>query len=222
MSFKEKKMLECIKFGEQKIRTIQVGDDCFVSIKKIGEALDMTHTNFKALVQNHLPEHLRMSRSYIGLDISYERSKIFTTIAGACRLILASKHPDRFEVLDFLLDRHDQLQDELWKVTKVEPPTLDDSVPEGEKRDFLYFIYELGEPFTHKNVEYNYMCVCRRRRDMKRHVKTLKKTHPNSRLILKLVNDPIRLWEQMRSIQCHRNYFRINRGHHHIFTTSKD
>ena len=88
-------MLECIKFGGKKIRTIQIRD---VSVKKIGEAFEMTQANFKALVQNHLPEHLRLSQSYIGLDISYERSKVFTTISGACRLILASKHPDRFDV----------------------------------------------------------------------------------------------------------------------------
>ena len=210
-------MLECIKFGGKKVRTIQIGDDCFVSVKKIGEALEMKRTNFKALVQNHLPEHLRLSRSYIGLDISYERSKVFTTIAGACRLILASKHPDRFEVLEFLLNRHDQLQDKLWKLTKVEPPTLDDSVPEGDRRDYIYFIYELKEPVIHKTIEYNYLCARRCRGDMKQYVKSLKKKYPDSRLILKLINDPLRLWEKNRCIRCYRNYFCVNRGHHNIF-----
>ena len=215
-------MLECIKFGEKKIKTIQIRDDCFVSVKKIGEALEMPCANFKALVQNHLPKHLCLSRTFIGLDISYERSKTFTTIAGACRLILASKHPDRFEVLEFLLDRHGQLQDDLWRVTKVEPPTLDDSVPEGKRGDYVYFIFELGKPKVHKEVAYNYMCARRVRCDMKRYVRSIREKYPDIRLVLKLINDPVRLWGENRSIACYRNYFRINRGHHNIFAIDKE
>ena len=160
-----------------------------MSVKKIGEAVEMTRANFKAHVQNHLPEHYRLSRSCIGLDISYERSKVFTIIAGACRLILTSKHPDRFDVLEFLLDRHDHLQNKLWKLTKVEPPTLDDRVPEGNRRDYIYFIYELRELVVHKQVEYNYMCARRCRGDMKQYVKSLKKKYLDSRLILKHIDN---------------------------------
>ena len=70
-------------------------------------------------------------------------------------MILTSKHPDRFDVLEFLLDRHDHLQNKLWKLTKVEPPTLDDNVPEGDIRDYIYFIYKLRKPVVHKQDEYD-------------------------------------------------------------------
>ena len=55
-------MLECIKFGGKKIRTIQIGDDCFVSVKKIGELLEMTRANFKALYS--VPEGDRRDNIY--------------------------------------------------------------------------------------------------------------------------------------------------------------
>ena len=210
-------MLECIKFGNNKIKTIQVRDDCFVAVQKIGTALGISTDSLKALVRNHLPTDLRLSREYIGLDIPHDGAKVFTTITGACRLILASKHPDRFEVLDFLLNRHDELQDRLWNLSKVEYPTLDDSIPQIKRSDRLHFIFELSEPFIHKQIQYKYACLRRYSRDMKHAIKQFRDKHPNSRILLKLINDPLPLWLSNRSISCYRHFFNINRGHHDIF-----
>ena len=35
-------------------------------------------------------------------------------------------------------------------------------------------------------------------------------------IILKMVNDPLRLWKENHSITIFRYYFRINKGHDHI------
>ena len=32
--------------------------------------------------------------------------KLFTTVPGACRVILGSADPDRYDILDFLLERN--------------------------------------------------------------------------------------------------------------------
>ena len=50
------------------------------------------------------------------------------TITDECRVILGSTHPDKFDVLDFLIERHDQLQDHIWQANKKELVTLDDSI----------------------------------------------------------------------------------------------
>ena len=69
-------------------------------------------------MRNHLPQHYKFLRKKIGIDISYDGSKLFTTIPGACRVILASTHIDRYDVIDFLVERHNNLKDQARKHNK--------------------------------------------------------------------------------------------------------
>ena len=54
-----------------------------------------------------------ISNAKIYIDISYDSSKLFTTITESCRVILCSADLDRYNVLYFLVDRFNQLQDQI-------------------------------------------------------------------------------------------------------------
>ena len=86
-------MLECIKFGDCKIKTIQTKYEWFVSVCHIGIVLGMGSDTIKGIVRQHLPPQYKFSRKK-NIDDSYDGSKLFTTIPGACRVILCSTHPD--------------------------------------------------------------------------------------------------------------------------------
>ena len=105
-------MLECTKFGDCKVKTIQIGNEWFVAVRHIDIALGVNPDTLKGIVCNHLPQKYKFSRKLIGIDSSYDGSKLFTTIPGACRVILASTHPDKYNVLDFLVERHNHVQDQ--------------------------------------------------------------------------------------------------------------
>ena len=49
-------MLECIKFGGCKIKTIQVENEWFVSVRHIGIALGVSYDTLKGMVRHHLPQ----------------------------------------------------------------------------------------------------------------------------------------------------------------------
>ena len=83
----KQKMLECTKFGDCKIKTIR----------------------------HHLPQQYKFSRKEINIDDDYDGYKLFTAIPGAYRIILGSTHPDRHDVIDFLVERHNYLQGQTWK-----------------------------------------------------------------------------------------------------------
>ena len=87
-------MLECLKFGDCKIKTMKIEDKWFVSVRHIGIALGVGSDTLKGIVRHHLPQQCRFSRKKINIDGSYGGSKLFTTTPGACRVILGSKHPD--------------------------------------------------------------------------------------------------------------------------------
>ena len=90
----KQKMLECIKFGDCKIKTIQIEDEWFVYVRHIGIALGISSDTLKGIVRHHLPQQYKFSRKEINIDDDYDGSKLFTTITGACRAILGSTHPD--------------------------------------------------------------------------------------------------------------------------------
>ena len=73
--------------------------------------------------------------------------KLFTTIPGACRVILGSTHPARYDVIHFLVELHNYLQHQAWKAQKTSHVVLDDSVPKAKNyRKHIYFVFKLGEP----------------------------------------------------------------------------
>ena len=144
---KKKKNKECIKFGNCKIKTIQIEDEWFVCVHHIGIALGGSSDTLKGIVRHHLPQQYKFSRKEINIDDSYDGSKLFTTIPGACRVILGSTHPDRHDVIDFLVERHNYLQDQAWKAQKIRHVTLDDSIPTAKHyREHIYFVFKSGEP----------------------------------------------------------------------------
>ena len=108
-------MLQRIKFDDCKIKTIQIEDKWFVTVRHIGMALGVGSDTLKGIVRHHLPQQYKFSRKEINIDDSYDGSKLFTRIPGACRVILGSTHPDRHNVIDFLVERHNYLQDQDWK-----------------------------------------------------------------------------------------------------------
>ena len=137
---KKKKMLECIKFGDCKIKTIQIEGKWFLSVRHIGIALGINSDILKGIVHHHLPQQYKISRKEINIDDSYDGSKLFTTIPGTCRVILCSTHPDQHDVIDFLIERHNHLRDQAWKALKTRHVALDDSIPIAKNyRKHIYF-----------------------------------------------------------------------------------
>ena len=122
-------MLKCIKSGDCKIKTIQIEDEWFVFVRHIGIALRVGPDTLKGRVRHYLPQQYKFSRKEININDSYDGSKLFTTIPGACRVILGSTYPDRHDVIDFLVERHTYLQDQVWKAQKIRHVALDDSTP---------------------------------------------------------------------------------------------
>ena len=80
-------MLECIKFGDCKIKAIQIEDERFVSVRHIGIALGISFDTLKGIVCHHLPQKYKFSRKEINIDDNYDGYKLFTAIPGACRVI---------------------------------------------------------------------------------------------------------------------------------------
>ena len=157
-------MLECIKFGDCKIKTIQMEYEWFVSLRHIDIALGVGPDTLKGIVRHHLPQQYKFSRKEINIDDPYDGSKLFTTIPGAWRVILGSTHPDRHDVIDFLVERHNYLQDQAWKAQKTWHVALDDSIPTAKDyRGHIYFVFKLGEQtrLGSKKIAYEYTCISR-------------------------------------------------------------
>ena len=122
-----------------------------------GTALGVSSDTLKGIVRNHLPQQYKCSTKEINIDDSYDDSKLFTTIPGACRVILGSTHPDRHDIIDFLVERHNYLQDKAWKA-------LDNTMLTAKNyREHIYFVFKLGEPalLGSKRIAYEYACISR-------------------------------------------------------------
>ena len=94
---------------------------------------------------NYLRQQYKFSRKKIGSDISYDASKLFITIPGACRVMLGSTHSDRYDVLDFLVESHNHLQDQAQEAQKTEYVALDHSIPVAKNyREHIFFVFKLS------------------------------------------------------------------------------
>ena len=51
-----KKTLECIKFGDCKIKTTEIENECFLSLRHIGITLGVSSDTFKGIVRHHFPQ----------------------------------------------------------------------------------------------------------------------------------------------------------------------
>ena len=83
-----------------------------MSVCHIDIALGVSSDTLKGIVRIHLRQKYKFSRKEINIDDSYDGLKLFTTIPGACRVILGSTNPDRHDVIDFLVGIHNYLQDQ--------------------------------------------------------------------------------------------------------------
>ena len=63
-------MLECIKFGDCKIKTIQIEDEWFVCARHIG--IGVGPDTLKGIVRHHLPPQYKFSRKEINIDDDYD------------------------------------------------------------------------------------------------------------------------------------------------------
>ena len=139
-------MLECIKFGDCKIKTVQIDDKWFLSVRHIGIALSVSSDTLKGIVRHHLQPQYKFPRKENNIDDDHDGSKLFTIIPGICRVILGSTHPDRNDVINFLVKRHNYLQDQAWKAQKTRHVTLDGSIPSPKHyREHICFVFKLGE-----------------------------------------------------------------------------
>ena len=165
-----------------------------MSVRHIGIALGVSSDTLKGIVRHHLPQQYKFSRKEINIDDDYDGSKLFTTIPGACRVILGSTHPDRHDVIDFLVERHNYLQDQAWKAQKIRHVALDDSIPVSKNySEHNYFVFKLGEPVLlgSKRIAYEYARISRYPWHMKNGIKNFREKHTGSIIILKMVNDPL-------------------------------
>ena len=55
-------MLECIKFGDCKIKARQIEDEWFVSVRLIAITLGVGPDTLKGIVRHHLPLQYKFSR----------------------------------------------------------------------------------------------------------------------------------------------------------------
>ena len=82
---------------------------------------------------------------------------------------------------------------------------LDDSISIARNyREHIYFVFKLGEPalLGSKKIAYEYEHISRYPWHMKNGIKNFREKHPGSIIILKMVNDPLRVWKKIIALQC--------------------
>ena len=73
---------------------------------------------------------------------------------------------------------------------------LDDSIPTTKNyQKHIYFVFKLGEPtlLGSKKIAYEYASISRSPCHMKNEIKNFREKHPGSMIVLKMVNDPLRV-----------------------------
>ena len=82
---------------------------------------------------------------------------------------------------------------------------LDDSICIARNYgEHIYFVFKLGEPalLGSKKIAYEYTFFSRYPWHMKNRTKNFREKHPGSTIILKMVNDPLRVWKKIIASQC--------------------
>ena len=121
-------------------------------------------------------------------------------------------------LLIFLL-KDGYLQDQAWKTQKTRHVALDDIIPTTKNyQKHIFFVFKVGEPVLLgcKKIAYEYARISRYPGHMKNGIKNFREKHLGSVIIVKMVNGPLRVWEENHSIRIFRCYFRIIKGHDHI------
>ena len=63
-------MLECMKFGDCKVKVIQIENEWFVALLHIGIALGVNSDTLKGIIRNYLPQQYKFSGKEIVIDSS--------------------------------------------------------------------------------------------------------------------------------------------------------
>ena len=179
-----------------------------VSVRHIGIALGVGSDTLKGIVRHHLPQQYKFSRKEINIDDSYDGCKLFTTIPGACRVLLGSKHLHRYDIIDFLVERHNYLQDQAWKAQKIRHVALDDNIPIVKNyREHIYFVFKLGEPVLLGSIRmaYEYTCISQYPWHIKNGIKNFREKHLGSIIILKMVMIPCVYGKKIIASQCFKD-----------------
>ena len=194
-------------------------------MRHIGNALGVSSDTLKDIVRHYMSQQCKFSRKEINIDVSYDGSKLFTIIPEVCRIILDLTHPDRYDVLDFLVERQNHVQDQVQEAQKTEHVALDNSIPAAKNyRELIYFVFILGQPelLGSKRIAYGYDCISRYPRHMKNGIKKFREKHPGSIIILKMVNNHLSVWKENHSNTIFRCYFLSSKGHKHILLVDDD
>ena len=79
-------------------------------------------------------------------------------------------------------------------------------------------MFTLGKPtfLGSKRIAYEYACILQYHWHMKNGIKNFLERHPGSIIILKMINDPLRVWKENHSITMFQCYVRISKGYDHI------
>ena len=96
------------------------------------------------------------------------------TLMMALNYLLQYLVPDPHEVIEFLVERHNYLQDQAWKAQKTRRVALDDSISIARNyREHIYFVFKLGEPalLGSKKIVYEYTFISRYPWHMKNRIK---------------------------------------------------
>ena len=111
------------------------------------------------------------------------------------------------------------LKDIIFYKIKTEHVTLAYSIPVTKNyQEHIYFVFKLGEPalLGSKMIAYEYACIWWYPWHMKYGINGFREKHHRSIVILKIVNDPLRVWKQNQSNLLFWCYFQINKDHNHI------
>ena len=152
-------MLECIKFGDRKVKTIQIRNKWFVNVHHIVAALAVSSDTLIIYLCS-----ISFQERKLVLISLLMAPKLFTTVPRAHRVILGSAHPDGYDILDFLVERHNHLQDQAWEAQKTEHAALDNSIPIAKNsQEYIHFVFKLGKPalLGSKRNSYEYACILR-------------------------------------------------------------
>ena len=108
---------------------MQIGNEWFVSLNYIGIASGVSSDTLKDTAHNQLLLKCKFSRKEIGINISHDSSKLFTTIPRTCSVVMGSAYLARYDVLDFHVESfswHNHLQEQAWEKQKKEHVALDE------------------------------------------------------------------------------------------------
>ena len=149
--------------------------------------LGVSSDTLKGIVHHHLPQQYKFLRKKIGTDSFYNDTELFTTIPGACKVILGSTHPDKHDVLDSLVENIMIYKIRHGKHKKLTMLHLTTVYLWLKPIETIHFVFKLDEPelLGSKTIAYKYACILQCPWHMKNGNNNFHEKHPGSIIILK-------------------------------------